>query len=262
MAILAHPDDETLGIGGTLVKYAEEGIKTYLVTATKGERGRFGNETKSPGLDIVGKTRMNELLLAAKVLGIEETCFLDYIDGEVDQAQPAAIIQKIVTHIRRIRPQVILTFDPAGAYGHPDHIAISQFATSAIICAADSNYASKDSRPGHRVSKLYYMASSEDQWKIYQSAFKELTSTVDGIRRTAKPWPDWEITTRIDTRPFWKTVWKAVLCHQTQMAIYKKLEHLSENDHKNLWGSQGFYRVFSTVNGGRKVEVDLFEGLR
>jgi len=85
---------------------------------------------------------------------------------------------------------------------------------------------------------------------------------VDGVKRAARPWPAWNITTRIDARLYWKTVWDAVQCHQTQMAIYQKLAELSESDHQALWGSQEFYRVFSTVNGGRKVETDLFEGLR
>lgn len=262
MAILAHPDDETLGCGGTLFKYAKEGIRTYLITATKGERGRFGKAGESPGPDVVGRIREQELMAAARMLGIKKVNFLNYIDGELDKAEPSEITAKIADHLRRVRPHVVLTFDPAGAYGHPDHIAISQFAMAAIVCAADSRYGSDGNDPAHKVSKMYYIAWSEEKWKLYQSAFKELSSTVDGIRRVAKPWPDWEITTRIDAKPFSRTVWKAVLCHQTQMAIYQKLEDLTEKDHQSLWGIQEFYRVFSTVNGGRAIETDLFEGLR
>jgi hypothetical protein len=70
------------------------------------------------------------------------------------------------------------------------------------------------------------------------------------------------ITTRIDTAPHWPTVWRAVSCHDSQMSIYHELKHLSGQQHQELWGSQEFYRVFSRVNGGRKREVDLFEGLR
>jgi len=89
-----------------------------------------------------------------------------------------------------------------------------------------------------------------------------LVSTVDGIERQAVPWPDWAITTVVDTRSFWSTVWKAVCCHQTQMSVYEQLEDLPEEQQIALWGSQEFYRVYSSVNGGRKQETDLFEGLR
>lgn len=260
MAILAHPDDETLGFGGTFAKYASEGIDTYLLTATRGEKGRFGHEKESPGPEIVGKKREKELLSAAKILGIKEVHFLDYIDGEVDQAEPHEIIPKIARYIREIKPQVVMTFDPAGAYGHPDHIAISQFATAAVVTAASPDTTIEAAKLPFAVSKFYYAAWSEKKWKIYQSSFKELASNVDGVKRVARPWPDWNITTRIDARPFWKRVWDAVLSHETQMAVYQRLEELSDTDHLELWGSQEFYRVFSTVNGGRKIENDLFEG--
>lgn len=72
MCVLAHPDDESLGTGGTLAKYAAEGIETYLVTATRGERGWKGDEQDNPGLEALGKTREAELLAAARVLGLRE----------------------------------------------------------------------------------------------------------------------------------------------------------------------------------------------
>src|SRR6266536_2139975 len=85
---------------------------------------------------------------------------------------------------------------------------------------------------------------------------------IDGVERRGAGWPDWQITTRIDTLPYWHTVWKAVSCHQTQLPAYHHLEGLPEEQHKALWGSQTFYCAFSLVNGGRTVENDLFEGLR
>jgi hypothetical protein len=85
---------------------------------------------------------------------------------------------------------------------------------------------------------------------------------VDGVRRQAVPSPDWAITTVIDTSRVWPAVWRAVSCHKTQMSIYGQLERLSEEHQRSLWGTQEFYRVFSTVNGGRTRESDLFEGLR
>jgi LmbE family N-acetylglucosaminyl deacetylase len=140
MCVLAHPDDESLGMGGTLAKYAAEGVETYLVTATRGERGWFGDEKEYPGLEALGKIREVELHNAASELGIREVNFLDYIDGDLDKADPAEAITKIVSHLRRIRPHVVITFDPNGAYGHPDHIAICQFTTAAVLAAADLGY--------------------------------------------------------------------------------------------------------------------------
>src|SRR5262245_6499278 len=95
LCVLAHPDDESLGVGGTLAKYASEGVETYLVTATRGERGRFGSGIEFPGFSEVGKLREAELLAAAKELGLREVRFLGYIDGELDQANPAEITARI-----------------------------------------------------------------------------------------------------------------------------------------------------------------------
>src|SRR4051794_11539070 len=86
MAVLAHPDDESLGFGGTLAKYAAEGIEIYLVTATRGERGRCGESGEKPPPEVVGRLREAELREAAKVLGLREVQFLDYLDGDLDQA--------------------------------------------------------------------------------------------------------------------------------------------------------------------------------
>ena len=141
MCVLAHPDDESLGTGGALALCAAEGVATYLVTATRGERGRFGDSKESPGLEIVGKTREAELLAAAKELGVREVRFLDYVDGDLDKADPAEAVGRIAGHLRRVRPHVVITFGPDGAYGHPDHIAISQLTTAAIACAADPSFA-------------------------------------------------------------------------------------------------------------------------
>src|SRR5579863_4413965 len=102
MCVLAHPDDESLGTGGILAKYAAEGIETHLVTATRGERGWFGDEREYPGPAALGRIREQELLQAAKVLSIRSVDFLDYVDGDLDQAHPPEIIAKIVAHLRRV----------------------------------------------------------------------------------------------------------------------------------------------------------------
>jgi LmbE family N-acetylglucosaminyl deacetylase len=252
MCVLAHPDDESLGTGGILAKYSREGVETFVLTATRGERGRFDDKGTSPGPAVVGQAREAELRAAARELGVREVCLLDYLDGELDRADAAEASEKIASHIRRVRPQVVVTFDPFGAYGHPDHIAISQLTAASIVRAADE----------HRVSKFYYFVTGERKWAAYQAAFKTLTSNVDGHVRAATAWPDWSITTKIDASDVWQHVWRAVQCHKTQMSIYKNVSRLTEDDQKVIWGTGEFYRVFSLVNGGRRIEHDLFEGLR
>ena len=106
MAVLAHPDDESLGTGGSLAKYGSEGVETYVVAATRGERGRYHDGTEDPGPETMGRIREQELLDAADVLGVEEVSFLDYMDGALDQVDPKEAIGKIVQHLRRVRPQV------------------------------------------------------------------------------------------------------------------------------------------------------------
>jgi LmbE family N-acetylglucosaminyl deacetylase len=252
MCVLAHPDDESLGMGGTLAKYAAEGVETYLVTATRGERGRFGACSNRPTDAVVGETREAELRAAARELGVREVIVLGYPDGGVDAVPPAIAQEAIAEQLRRIKPQVVVSFGPDGAYGHPDHIAVSQLTTAAIVRGAGRDY---------RVSKLYYLAWDASLWAKYQAALKRLTSTVDGIERHVEPSPEWEITTRLDTSAVWPTVWRAVQCHRTQMAGYANLTQLSEERHRALWGVQEFYRAFSLVNGSRAREADLFEGL-
>jgi LmbE family N-acetylglucosaminyl deacetylase len=262
LAVLAHPDDESLGFGGVLAKYAAEGVETSLITATRGERGWPGDPRTYPGLAELGRVREGELRAAARVLGLGDVCLLNYLDGELDQAPPAEAIGQIVAQMRRIRPAVVLTFDPQGAYGHPDHIAICQFTTAAVLAAADSSspYA-RDLAP-HRVAKLYYVANSQAMAAAYQAVFGELTMQVDGAERHVSVWPDWAITTRVDTTPYWRQVWEAIACHRSQLPAYATLAGVVEERHSSLWGAQSFYRALSLVNGGRAPEHDLFAGLR
>jgi LmbE family N-acetylglucosaminyl deacetylase len=259
MCVLAHPDDESLGTGGILARYAAEGIATFLVTATRGEHG-WPHPEPYPGPQELGAIREAELRAAAAILGIRETTVLPYIDGALDQAAPEGVIGLIVHELRRVRPQVVVTFGPDGGYGHPDHIAISQFTATAVVCAADQGF--PGDLPPHAVSKLYYMALSEELGRHYQEVFGELTMEIDGVRRGGVGWPDWIITSQIDTADHWQTVLQAILCHRTQLPNASALAGLPEDRQRALWGRPTYYRVMSSVNGGRDRERDLFAGLR
>lgn len=261
MCILAHPDDESLGFGGILAHYAQAGVATYLVTATRGERGWMGDPAAYPGATALGRIREGELQAAAAVLGIRETTFLDIMDGDLDQADPVATIDALVGHLRRVRPQVVATFDPTGIYGHPDHIAICQLTTAAISAAANPHYLDQDEQAPHQVSKLYYRAWCAAESVIYQQVFGDLVMNIDGVERRATSWPEWAFTTRLDATAHWQQVQRAVDCHRSQLPAYQHFATLTPAQQRTLWGSQTFYRALSLVNGGREIEHDLFAGI-
>ena len=126
LVILAHPDDESFAVGGTLAKYAHEGVQIVLLCATRGEAGIPGKCSED-----AGKIREQELIKAAQYLGIE-VHFLDYQDGELSEADPAKLLERIACWIDTVQPQVILTFGPDGVSGHPDHVTVSHIVTQAV----------------------------------------------------------------------------------------------------------------------------------
>lgn len=162
LAVLAHPDDESFGMGGTLAYYAAQGVQVHLLCATRGEAGsvdgHFFEKYKS-----IAELREAELACAAKALGLASVTYLGFRDsgmtGSPDNNHSAALMKaplddvaaKIVEHIRRLRPQVVLTFDPVGGYHHPDHIAINKATLRAFDLVRQAN---ADYRP----EKLYYTA--------------------------------------------------------------------------------------------------------
>ena len=262
LAILAHPDDESLGVGSTLAKYTAEGVQVFLICATKGERGWTGDEKDNPGEAELGMIREKELLSATEILGIKQVYFLNYVDGDLDQADSEDAVKKISSIIRETRPQVALSFGPDGAYGHPDHIAISQFSTAACVLAADSSFVDAKKLLPHRVSKFYYFVNDKNIVRDYTSVFGDIRMEVDGTPRSFIHWEDWAYTTVIDGSAYWRTALDAVNCHQSQVAIYGALNKLSNEKSILLWGKRTYYRAFSLVNGGRDRETDLFAGIR
>jgi len=262
MGVLAHPDDESLGLGGTFAMYAAAGVETSLVMATRGERGWTGDAIPYPGPWALGRTREAELRAAARALSIRDLVFLNEMDGELNGADPSAVIARMVAEIRRVRPNVVVTFGPDGVYGHPDHVAISQLTTAAVVCAADPEFEDTADRRPHRVDKLYYRIWTAAERDAYQAVFGDVGIDVEGSRREWVAWPDWLVTTRLDTADHWSEVWEAVSCHRSQLGSGDAFARMSALDHRRLWGTQQFYRAMSMVAGGSGVEDDLFAGLR
>ncbi|MCX7860973.1 MAG: PIG-L family deacetylase, partial [Chloroflexus sp.] len=170
LAVFAHPDDESFGPGGTLARYAWSGVAVHLICATGGEEGTVDAALLN-GYESVAALRRAELLRAAEALGLSSVTLLGYRDsgmpGTDANRHPAALINQpreqvvaqLVRHIRRLRPQVVITFDPIGGYRHPDHIAIHE-ATVAAFHAAGDPAAWPEAGPAYAPQKLYYTTFS------------------------------------------------------------------------------------------------------
>lgn len=250
LCIFAHPDDESLGVGPLIAKYADEGVEIHLICATKGERGWTGAPEENPGENVLGGIREVELTQAASILNIKKVHYLNYIDGDLDKADAKEATEKIATIINIVKPHAAITFGPDGAYGHPDHIAICQLTHSALIAAS------------HKVQKLYYMVDTREIIQVYEDIFGELVMRIDEKERRAPGWPQWNITTVVDTSAYVETVMEAIKCHKSQIKEYGKLLDVSDDIKKTLWGNLSLFRAMSMVNSGRKLETDIFEGLR
>ena len=150
----AHPDDESFSGAGTAMKYAETGVRSVLVTATRGERGRRGNPPICAPADLPA-CRERELREAAAIIGFDEVHLLGYRDRELADAPPDEIRRTLVTLIRRVRPSIVATFDPNGFNVHPDHVAISRFTSDAIGAAADPRW-HPEVGDAHAVSRLLW----------------------------------------------------------------------------------------------------------
>ncbi len=152
--IFAHPDDESFSGAGTAMKYSAAGARTVLATATLGERGKAGDPPVcAPGE--LAACRERELREAAEVIGFDELHLLGFRDRELAGAPPQHVRQPLVALIRRVRPSVVMTFDPHGYNLHPDHVAISRFTSEAVAAAADPRWLPAAGEP-HVVARLLW----------------------------------------------------------------------------------------------------------
>src|SRR2546425_368921 len=228
LGIFAHPDDEGT-MSGALLQYSTSGIETGLVCATRGEVGEIADAALATPENL-GEVREGEMRGAADVLGVRNLWFLGYRDsgmaGTADnqdsrafaQASAAEVVGKLVGIIRQFRPQVMVTFDESGAYGHPDHIAIYRYTTSAFYAAADAvQY--PEHGPAHMVSKLYYSAFPRSfvreigEWmqsQKYEGSFRNLDPEKLGI-------PDEQISIRLDVERWQETKARSWAMHRTQL---------------------------------------------
>lgn len=136
------------------MRCAEAGVRTVIVTATRGERGKAGDPPVCPAAEL-GRVREAELREAVRIVGFDELHLLDYHDRELAAAPPHELRRTLVSLIRRHRPGVVVTFDPNGFNLHPDHVAISRFTSDAIAAAADPRW-EPDTGAAHEVTRLLW----------------------------------------------------------------------------------------------------------
>lgn len=148
LVVTAHPDDETFGMGGTIAKYQAEGVEISIICATKGEVGEADADLLAQ-YPSMAALRVAEMREAMQVLGIDDFHFLGYRDsgmpGSPDNNHPQAFIQApvkkvgmdIAYYLRKLKPEIVLTSDSVGGYGHPDHIHVYNSVVKALEIAAD-----------------------------------------------------------------------------------------------------------------------------
>lgn len=144
---MAHPDDESFAIGGTLAKYVVQGANVDLIVATRGEAGVPGKRSWE-----AGEIRESELRRACLNLGIRMLEFLGFIDGRLDEVPDEKAVGRLVEKMQRLRPDVVITFGPEGISGHPDHVAVSRWTTIAF---------ERLSQEAGGPRRLYYIVPSE-----------------------------------------------------------------------------------------------------
>lgn len=262
LAAFAHPDDESFGPGGTLALYAMRGYTVHLICATRGEAG-----APAPGMEGItdlGSVREAELRCAAEALGIHGLHLLGYRDsgmpGSPDSAHPEAfvrapfeeVVARLVALIHQIRPEVVLTFDPYGGYGHPDHIYMHRAMVEAFRRAAD-----------HRPLRLYYTTFPWGRLRPLLTLLRLLGRDprrfgrhrdidLEEALRRAPP-----VTTRIDVRAVLDRKARAMACHRSQggEALAARLPAWAR---RILWGVETFHRAIPPFPPGEPIETDLF----
>jgi N-acetylglucosamine malate deacetylase 2 len=154
LCIFAHPDDESFIVAGTAGWAAARGATLALLTATRGGAGSVGQPPICTRAELRA-VREGELRAAAAILGITDLTLLDYPDRELAAAPVDEIRASLVATIRRVRPDVVITFDPNGTNLHPDHIAISRFTVDAVTAAADARWFPASGAP-HATARLVW----------------------------------------------------------------------------------------------------------
>jgi LmbE family N-acetylglucosaminyl deacetylase len=234
LAVTAHPDDEARIIGGTLPKYAAQGVSTSVLCATRGERGSRGDPPLCSPEELPA-LRERELREACSILGVQILRLLDYQDGELSKADPEKIVGEILQAFEDWQPQVVITFGPEGRTGHPDHIAIHRFATEAF------QRAEGPAAP----AKLYYTAFPQSIGEVISPRFP-------GV-------PDDRISLPLDVSPWLELKRRAIAAHRTQAR--PPFAHLPDARRWEILSREYYILAESRLPVRPGPERDLFDGL-
>jgi LmbE family N-acetylglucosaminyl deacetylase len=270
MAIYAHPDDEAFGTGGTIARYASEGVKVYLVSATRGEVG----EISDPALatpETLGCVREDELRCAAETMGVAQLVFLDYRDsgmaGTPENQDPRAfinataeeVVPRLVSLIRSLRPEIVVTFEPYGGYGHPDHIAIHRHAVAAFHAAANPTcYPGLDAP--WQAKRLFYTAIPHSFFEEMRQQMTDLGLDTQDLVDLDDPklrWQDEAINVHLDVSHSVELKWQALQCHRTQFGPGNLFRRLPEERVKKLMSKEYFALAWPEPRAGLHL-ADLF----
>ncbi len=276
----AHPDDESFGMGGTIAYYAQRGVTISLICSTNGDVGSVDDEHLS-GHDSVAALRLAELECAAGALGIQEVITFGYRDsgmmGTPDnehpeclwQADEAVVAGRIVREIRRLRPQVVVTFDPYGGYGHPDHIFMHRATTRAFHQAGDPaaypEHAAEGLAP-YRPAKLYYTAFPRMPLRLM---IWQMRLRGQNPRRVGKN-SDLDFQAVLENQlpthariPVgrYRAAWDAAAgCHASQQNL-RQSRSPAEIISRLVFRHQDFTRAWPEPARGERRERDLFAGV-
>ncbi|MBV8195011.1 MAG: PIG-L family deacetylase [Candidatus Dormibacteraeota bacterium] len=275
MSVHAHPDDETITMGGLLSLCADRGIATCNITCTDGKLATIfapdmPEETHRPRL---AEIRQDEMREAARILGITEIHFLGYGDSGMagaetntaDQAFWVAPLNedvgKLVEHIRRFKPQVVITYDGNGGYGHPDHIQTHRATLLAVEAAYSALY--PEAGPPWEVQKLYYTAFPVSSMKraieFAKAAGMEPPFGADDPEDLPFLTPDHLVTTTVDCRTTIMRKREALRAHRSQITTDFPL--LAIPDEVAPQFADEFYQLVISRNQSELHETDVFAGL-
>jgi LmbE family N-acetylglucosaminyl deacetylase len=274
LGVFAHPDDEQI-ISGVYAQAASEGIRTGLVCATRGELG----EIASPELataENLGQVRENELRAACAVLGIKYLWFLDYRDsgmmGTAGNDDPAAFyrvdvheaVGKVVKIVREFKPSVMVTFDPTGGYGHPDHITTYKVATEAFHAAGDGGQYPEAGEPW-QPARLYYAGFPRSMTSRFAEVIKELgiDTPMTRIDRTELGLDDAMITHKVTVHNWLALKEKSLLQHRTQNDPNSFFAKLPREWIEEMRSTEHYALIAGTpLPKNEDAKEDLFAGLR
>jgi len=181
LGVYAHPDDECYCAGGTMAYYASLGAECKVISATRGEAGEI-HDAHAASRKTLGEVREQELIGACHALGVQQVQCFDYLDGHLADADHTHVVGDVVAAIREFQPDVVITFGDDGAYGHPDHVAISRATTDAFYLASQADAYPDTAHPAFAPQKLYYAHFPERNYLMLEEISKWLVGYKNRFR--------------------------------------------------------------------------------